>query len=84
MTYREKIAGLTKIFAEWDPMMLMGCAPADEYDIEAEMLIAALHGKETDTETVIRETERIFLKMFMEECLLPEYIAEKILALIKE
>ncbi|MBE5759951.1 MAG: hypothetical protein E7332_08025 [Clostridiales bacterium] len=84
MTYREKIAGLTKIFAEWDPMMLTGCAPADEYAIEAEMLIAALHGKEIDIKTVIRETERIFLEMFMEECPLPEYMAGKILALIKE
>ena len=84
MTYEEKIAGLTKIFAEWDPMMLTGCAPADEYDIEAEMLIAALRGKEISIKTVIRETERIFLEMFMEECPLPKYIAEKIVSFIKE
>ena len=84
MKYGEKIAGLTRLFAEWDPMMLTDCAPTDEYAIEAEMLIAALRGKEINIKTVIHETERIFLKMFMEECLLPEYIAEKILALIKE
>ncbi len=84
MKYGEKIAGLTRLFAEWDPMMLTDCTPADEYGIEAEMLIAALRGKEINIKTVIHETERIFLKMFMEECLLPEYIAEKIVAFIKE